>query len=208
VIPRLCFMSDGPRSTGGRPLLDVIEALARGGVELVVLREPSWTGAEWTEAARRLEPARARGLRVVASRRLDVARALGLDGVHLGREAVAVGEARAFLGSHALVGYSAHDGAEARRAAAEGANYVMLSPIYRTESKPGTPARGCSWLRQMRADLPIPALALGGVTPDRVPEVLAAGASGVAAAAALGAAPDPEAAAREFRRALADELGR
>jgi thiamine-phosphate pyrophosphorylase len=208
VNPRLCFTSDGPRSTGGRPLLDVIEALSRGGVELVVLREPGWSGTEWTEAARRLEPARSRGLRVVASRRLDVARALGLDGVHLGREAVSVREARGFLGDDALVGYSAHDGDEARRAAAEGASYVMLSPIYETGSKPGAAARGCDWLRSACAGLSIPALALGGITAARVAEVLAAGASGVAAAAALGAAPDPEAAAREFERALADEAGR
>ncbi|MEX2206934.1 MAG: thiamine phosphate synthase [Myxococcota bacterium] len=201
-------MSDGPRSTGGRPLLDVIEGLARGGVELVVLREPGWTGTEWTEAARRLAPWRARGLRVVSSRRLDVASALELDGVHLGRDAVPVNEARGFLGEHALVGYSAHDRDEARRAAAEGASYVMLSPIYQTESKPGEPARGCSWLRNACADLPIPAFALGGVTAKQVPELLAAGASGVAAAAALGAAPDPVAAAREFRHALADEAWR
>jgi thiamine-phosphate pyrophosphorylase len=208
VNPRLCFLSDGPRSTGGRPLLDVIEGLARGGVELVVLRERGWTGREWTEASRRLAPWRARGLRVVASRRLDVARALELDGVHLGRESVPVREARGFLGEHALLGYSAHDGSEARRAAAEGASYVMLSPIYETESKPGHPARGCIWLRNACAELPIPAFALGGVTAKQVPELLAAGASGVAAVAALGAAPDPEAAAAEFRRALADEAWR
>lgn len=208
MIPRLCFMSDGPRGTGGRPLLDVIEALWRGGVELVVLRERDWTGTLWTEAARRLEPARRQGLRVIASRRLDVARALGLDGVQLGRDAVAVREARAFLGPEALVGYSAHDGDEARRAAAEGASYVMLSPIYDTDSKPGATARGIDWLREASADLPIPAFALGGLTPSRVSEVLAAGASGVAAVSALGAAPDPEIAAREFRRAFADQAGR
>ncbi len=201
-------MSDGPRGTRGRPLLDVIEALARGGVELVVLRERDWTGAEWTAAARRLEPVRARGLRVVASRRLDVARALDLDGVHLGMESVSVREAREFLGRDALVGYSAHDGDEARRAAAEGASYVMLSPIYDTDSKPLVPARGRDWLRQASASLPIPALALGGITAARVAAVLAAGAYGVAAVGALGAADDPEAAAREFRRALADEAGR
>lgn len=208
MIPQLCFMSDGARGTGGRPLLDVIEALARGGVELVVLREREWTGARWTDAARRLEPARARGLRVVASRRLDVARALGLDGVHLGREAVPVREARDFLGPAALIGYSAHDGAEARRAAADGASYVTLSPIYATDSKPGSPGRGPDWLRAETRDLPVPALALGGLTAARTREVLAAGAFGVAAVGALGAAPDPEAAAREFRRALADEEGR
>ena len=208
MIPRLCFMSDGPRGSAGRPLLDVIEALARGGVELVVLRERDWTGAQWSEAARRLEPARRRGLRVVASRRLDVARALGLDGVQLGLDAVPVREARAFLGPEALVGYSAHDGGEARRAAAEGASYVMLSPVYQTMSKPGAKARGCDWLRKASEALPVPAFALGGVTPARVREILAAGASGAAAVEALGAAPDPEAAAREFRRALDLEVAR
>ena len=205
---RLCFMSDGPRSTGGRPLLDVVEALARGGVELVVLREAAWTGREWSEAARQLAPARARGLRLVASRRLDVARALDLDGVHLGAEAVPVREARAFLGSGKLVGYSAHEAAEAERADAEGASYVMLSPIYETDSKPGAAPRGCAWLREATRALRVPAFALGGVTAERVAELCAAGASGVAAAAALGAAPDPEAAAREFGRALADEGAR
>ena len=84
----------------------------------------------------------------------------------------------------------------------------MLSPIYDTDSKPLAAARGCEWLRQTSAALPVPVLALGGLTVTRVAEVLAAGAFGVAAVAALGAAPDPEAAAREFRRALADEASR
>lgn len=201
-------MSDGPRSSAGRPLLEVIEALARGGVELVVLRERSWSGAEWTEAARRLVPLRARGLRVVASRRLDCARALGLDGVHLGAEAVPVAEARAFLGGGALIGYSAHRADEARAAAAAGASYVTLSPVFATDSKPGTPPRGVDWLREAARGLPLPVLALGGLSAARVAEVRAAGAHGVAAVAALGGAPDPEAAAREFRRALADEGAR
>ncbi len=198
-------MSDGARGSAGRPVLDVIEALARGGVELVVLRQREWSGAEWSEASRRLAPLRARGLRVVASRRLDVVRALGLDGVQLGREAIPVREARAFLGAEALIGYSAHDGAEARRAAADGASYTTLSPIYPTESKPGARGRGCGWLAAELAACPIPVLALGGITAGRVAEVRAAGAFGVAAIGALGGAPDPEAAAREFRRALADE---
>jgi len=201
-------MSDGVRGTAGRPLLDVIEALARGGVELVVLRQRDWSGAEWSEASRRLAPLRARGLRVVASRRLDVARACGFDGVHLGREAIPLREARAFLGREALIGYSAHDGDEARRAAADGASYVTLSPIFATESKPGAAGRGCDWLSASVANLPVPALALGGLCAGRVAEVRAAGAYGVAAVGALGAARDPEVAAREFRRALADETGR
>lgn len=205
MIPRLCYWSDGERGRAGRDQIEVIERLARGGVELVVLRERDWSAVRWSDCAARLAQPRAAGLRVLASRRLDLARALGLDGVHLGAEAVPVREARAFLGPHALIGYSAHDAAEARRAAADGASYVTLSPIFPTSSKPDAAPRGCAWLRSAVESLAIPALALGGVTPARVAEVRAAGAWGIVAISALGGAPDPEAAAREFRRALADE---
>jgi thiamine-phosphate pyrophosphorylase len=205
LIPRLSYWTDGERGRAGRDQIEVIERLARGGVELVVLRERDWSATEWSDCAARLAKPRAEGLRVLASRRLDLARALGLDGVQLGAEAIPVAEARAFLGPHALVGYSAHDAAEARSAAAAGASYVTLSPIFATSSKPDAPARGCAWLRSAVESLEIPVLALGGVTPARVAELRAAGAWGVVAVSALGAAPDPEAAAREFRRALADE---
>jgi len=205
LIPRLGYWTDGARGRGGRDQVEVIERLARGGVELVVLRERDWSGAEWTACAERLAPLRRAGLRVLASRRLDAALALGLDGVHLGAESVPVAEARALLGPAALVGYSAHEPDEARRAAAD---YATLSPIFATDSKPDRPPRGCAWLAKAVAEVPIPVLALGGVTAGRVPELRAAGAFGAVAIAALGAAPDPEAAAREFRRAFADERGR
>jgi thiamine-phosphate pyrophosphorylase len=208
LIPRLGYWTDGARGSGGRDPVEVIERLARGGVELVVLREREWSGAAWAECAARLSKLRSGGLRVLAGRRLDVAQALGLDGVHLGAESVPVAQARAFLGPGALIGYSAHEPAEARRAAEDGASYVTLSPIYPTASKPEREPRGCAWLALAVRELPIPVLALGGVTPANVPELRAAGAHGVVAISALGAAPDPEAAAREFRRALADERER
>lgn len=207
-IPRLCYWTDGARGRGGRDQLDVIERLARGGVEAVVVRERDWSIPEWRGCVERLAPLRARGLRLLAGRRLDLCRALGLDGVHLGADALPVADARAFLGPDALVGYSAHDPDEARAAAKAGASYVSLSPIYPTDSKPDAPARGAAWLARGVAGLTVPVLALGGVTPERVAELRAAGASGVVAIAALGAAADPEAAAREFRRALADEKAR
>jgi thiamine-phosphate pyrophosphorylase len=205
LIPRLGYWTDGPRGRAGRDQCQLIERLARGGVEFVVLREKDWSVHEWSDCAARLQKARAGGLRVLASRRLDLVRALGLDGVHLGAESVPVAMARAFLGPRALVGYSAHERAEAERAAADGASYVTLSPIFPTGSKPGAEARGCAWLREASAGLAVPVLALGGVTVGRVAELRRAGAHGVVAIEALGAAPDPEAAAREFRRALADE---
>jgi thiamine-phosphate pyrophosphorylase len=191
-------MTDGIRGTAGRAQLDVIAAAFEGGARLVVIRERDWDAAQFRDLRDALAPQRARGLRLLASRRLDLARALALDGVQLGADAVAVREARAWLGPAACIGYSAHSGEEAERAAAEGASFVTLSPIFATQSKPGEPARGCAWLAAALRGLTVPALALGGVTPARVPEVLAAGAWGVAAVSAIGAARDPERAAREF----------
>ncbi len=205
MIPRLWYISDGARGTAGRPLAEVIEAAVAGGVEGVILRERDRPDHELAGLLERLLPLRRRGVRLLVSRRLDLARAWGLDGVQLAADAVEPAQARAWLGPGALIGYSAHSGKEARRAAEEGASYVTLSPIYPTGSKPGAPGHGPGWLAQASKDLPVPVLALGGVTAARVPEVLAAGAWGVAAVAAIGAAADVERAALEFRTALAQK---
>jgi len=203
VIPRLCYMTDGERGTAGRAQLDVISAACRGGTGLVVIRERHWEAREFRALRDAVAPLRARGLLLLVSRRLDLARALALDGVQLGADAVPVREARAWLGPAACIGYSAHSGEEAARAAADGASFVTLSPIFATSSKPEAAPRGCTWLAAALRGLAVPALALGGVTPARAPEVLAAGAWGVAAVSAIGAAPDPERAAREFCTVLA-----
>ena len=217
-IPRLWYITDGQRGTAGRPLIQVIEQAAAGGVEAVVLRRVSDAapaGAETSDAAlrglvARLAPLRAQGLRVLVSRRVDVALALaddpGIDGVHLARDALPIDRVRALLdatcGRRMWVGYSAHDAAEAVSAARAGADYVTLSPIFATDSKPGAPPRGLAWLAEATAVIPVPVIALGGVTPGRTRGILRAGAAGVAAVAALGATHDIAEAARDFRSQL------
>ncbi len=205
MIPRVCYITDGKRGTGGRRQADVIEAAFRGGLRMLIVRLRQASGERWSELLEPILPLRDRGLRVLASRRLDVARAFDLDGVHLAADSVSVRQARAWLGADALVGYSAHDAEEARRVAREGASYVTLSPIYPTESKPGARGRGCVWLEEATRGLEIPALALGGITPDRTAETHSAGAWGVAAVSAIGAAVEPEAAVRAFEKALTED---
>ncbi len=204
MIPRLLHITDGPRGTGGRRLAEVLAHAFDGGLEAVVLRERALEDEELSDLIDSLEPLRARGLRVLVSRRLDVARAHALDGVQLAADAVPLAEARAWLGPEAWLGYSAHSGAEARRAEEFGADYVTLSPIYSTGSKPGMSGRGTAWLAGELQGLRIPVLALGGITPERVPEVLASGAWGVAAVAAIGAVPDVAGAARQFQKKLTE----
>ncbi len=172
---------------------------------MVVLRMRDASGEHWSRLLDAIEPLRAEGLHVLASRRLDIARAWDLDGVHLAADSVPVEVARRWLPDSAWIGYSAHCAKEAQRVAAQGASYVTVSPIYPTKSKPGARARGQSWLNEVTSGLDIPVLALGGITAERVPEMLSAGASGVAAVSAIGAAPEPETAARSFSMALTED---
>jgi len=202
VIPRLLYITDGARGSAGRTIPEIIERAVEGGLEAVLLREFSLGDVELGQLIAGLEPLRARGLRVLVSRRLDLARSFGLDGVQLAADAVAVEEARSWLGADPWIGYSAHSGEEAARVAAAGANYVTLSPVYATESKPGAAGRGISWLSESIQGLGIPVLALGGVTAAQTEEILRAGAWGVAAVSAIGAAPNVAEAVRLFREAI------
>lgn len=106
-----------------------------------------------------------------------------------------------------LIGYSAHEIAEAQQVAQEGAHYVMLSPIYDTPSKRGIlEPRGPAWLELARRSLgEFPIVALGGIDETNAREVVRAGADGIAVIRAIMAAPDPEIAARQLREQV--ELG-
>ena len=203
MIPRLWYVTDGVRGTAGRAQAWVIEQAFRGGAGAVLLREPARSGRSWQQLLEQLRPARRSGLRVVASRRLDLARALELDGVHLAADAVPVRDARAWLGSGRWIGYSAHSIEEAARAVDEGADYVTLSPIHATASKPSARPLGLDTLARAAAQVPAPVLALGGVTPDRTRGILEAGAWGLAVVSAIGGAADVAGAAHAFTESLA-----
>jgi thiamine-phosphate pyrophosphorylase len=204
VIPRLFYITDSQRGSGGRDLREVVEQAQRGGVDAVIVRERALSSAALGELLLQLTPLRSSGLRVLVSRRCDMVRAFELDGVQLARDAVSVATARTWLGPDCTIGYSAHTAPEARQAARDGADYVTLSPIFATGSKPGAPGQGLAWLREALVGLQIPALALGGVTAERTREILGAGAWGVAAVSAIGAACDIRGAAAEFRRAITE----
>jgi thiamine-phosphate pyrophosphorylase len=172
----------------------VAEAVFAAGGRWFLLREKDLTPAESLALVRRLlAVARPTGATVMISADVEAARVSGAAGVHVpGNGDVAA--ARAALGAGALIGYSAHDLAAAGAAARAGADYVTLSPIFASPGKPGYgPTLGLEALRAA-ARLPVPVLALGGVTAETVAGCLAAGATGVAVMGAVMGAADPRAA--------------
>lgn len=165
------------------------------GTAAVHLREKDLGGRDLLSLARALAAVcRARGQRLLVNDRLDVAWAAGADGVHLPAAGVPPADARRLLGPAALVGVSCHSPADVARARDGGASFAFLSPIYDTPSKRAYgPPIGLEALRAA-ARLGLPLVALGGVTPERVPELRAAGARGVAAIRAWLEGADPSAA--------------
>lgn len=131
--------------------------------------------------------------------RVDVAAAAGAAGVQLGRDDLTPAEARRVLGPawRGWIGRSVHSVAEARAAAAAGADFLLLGNVYPSASHPGRPGLGAAIVAEAAAG-GCPVVAIGGVTPANAAELRAAGAWGVAAITALWEAPDPAAAALDL----------
>jgi thiamine-phosphate pyrophosphorylase len=133
--------------------------------------------------------------------RVDVVLATGADGVHLPADGLPVDAARALLGARATIGRSLHAAAEIPSAA--GADVLVFGPVYDTPSKRVFgPPQGVAKLAEVALASPVPVLAVGGVTPERVVELRRAGACGVAVIGAILDADDPGGVVRQFCDAL------
>ncbi len=179
--------------------------LAAGGRDVALhLRGPHMGGRSLLELAEPLARAADRnGALFVVNDRVDVALAAGAGGVQLGRRSMLAADARSLLGDGPLVGVSVGSTAETWDAAEGGADFVVAGSVYATATHPGREGMGTRGLRGIAA-LGIPTVAIGGITPERVAEVRAAGARGVAAIRAVWEADDPARAVARFLEAWKD----
>jgi thiamine-phosphate pyrophosphorylase len=187
-------------------LLDVALSRAerRAARVAVQLREKDLQGGALFALARELRAVtRDHGARLLVNDRLDVALAAEADGVHLPANGLPADAARRLLAAVGLIGVSTHSAAEVAAAKVKGADFVLLGPIYDTLSKRryGAPL-GLTPLASAAAAAGLPVFAIGGITPERVAEVRAAGAHGVACVGAVMSAADPAAAVDAILDAL------
>ncbi len=181
------------------PLPALAAAVFEGGGRWLLLRDKDLAQAERVALARLvIDIAAPHGAKVLMSGDVEAAVEAGAAGVHLPRDGDP-GAARAKLGTAALIGISAHDLGETERAAATGADYATLSPIFASPSKPGYgPALGLEVLTEAAAAVGLPVLGFGGVTAVQVRDCLKAGAAGVAVMGEVMRAEDPAALVRAF----------
>lgn len=201
---RLYLITD--RLAAARAPVDIVEECLGAGLRAVQLREKDLEVRPLLAMAAGLrEATRRHRARLLINDRADVALASGADGVQRTHASLPVSALRAVGPVGFLIGASAHSTAEAREAAEQGADFVVFGPVYDTPSKRRYgPPQGLAALETAAAAVSCPVLAVGGITPARVPEVLATGAAGVAVIGAVYAAARPA----DATKAFLDVLGR
>ena len=199
-LPRVHAVTD--ERIARRPDLDRLTArLSQADGTLAVhARGRALSGLEHYDLAVRL--AAHPRLRLFVNDRVDVALATDAAGVHLPEGGLPVEAVRRVGGRRAWwIGRSVHSVPQARAAQAEGADYLLVGPVFTTATHPGAAPLDGDAIRAVAA-LGLPVIAIGGVTPERARDLGRAGVYGIAAIRALWDVPDPAAAARAFLEAL------
>jgi len=203
----LYAITDSTLLADGR-LLPYAEAALRGGVRLLQYRDKSGNAATRLREAEALrELCERHGATLIINDDVELAARLGV-GLHLGQEDGSLAAARALLGGGVIIGATCHARPElAAQARDEGASYVAFGRFFNSSTKPGAPAATLEMLEQARRHIDLPIVAIGGVTLDNAPQLIASGASLIAVVHALFAADstsEVERRARAFSALFAD----
>ncbi len=156
--------------------------IMNGGAHVMQLRGKGLGSADMLRGARIIKPlAMARNVTFIINDHVDIAIMSNADGVHLGTSDTGIKEARDMLGYRGIIGLSTHNMDEARRAAEAGADYISFGPIFPTSTKrdADTP-KGIEALSKLVSSVDVPVVAIGGITEERLEEVLGTGVEAVA----------------------------
>jgi thiamine-phosphate pyrophosphorylase len=198
------FLVTDRHQTNGRPLVPLLQQVLAVGMPVIQLRERDLSARELMTLAREVQAVTdSRRSQLLINDRIDVALALKGVGVHLRSNSLPVSAARQLLGPRRLLGISVHTVDEGLLAQSQGADYIILGPVYETPSKKmfGQPL-GIHTLEKACGLVRIPIIGIGGVTAARAREMRCAGAFGAAVITAILGAADVESATRELLDAV------
>lgn len=200
AFPRGLYVVTDAALTPGDALTAAVAAALAGGATAVQYRDKG------TDAARRLREASAlrelcavHGATFIVNDDVELAARAGAHGVHVGEDDAGIAEARARLGAGAIVGASCYDSlARAEDAQADGADYVAFGSFYPSATKPHARRATLELLKQAKARITVPIVAIGGITPENGAPLVAAGAHALAVVSGVFAATYPRASARRY----------
>ncbi|WP_077616735.1 thiamine phosphate synthase [Caenibacillus caldisaponilyticus] len=178
------------------------------GVTVLQLREKSLPSRRLYELARELKALAAEfGVPFIVNDRLDIALAVDADGLHVGQDDLPTSVARRLLGPDKILGVSAATIAEAADAVRDGADYLGVGSVFPTRSKGDAEVIGLDRLTEIKSAVPVPVVAIGGITQENAGSVLERGADGLAVISAVLSASDPAEAAAALAVAVKSSKG-
>ena len=176
---------------GGHEPVALARIMLDAGASVMQLRLKDAPGRELLAAARAIAAiCRERGAMLIVDDRADIAMLAGAAGVHLGHEDLPLEAARRLVGRNMIIGISTHSADQAVAAERGGADYVGFGPLFPGGLRNNTAGNGLGMLREVRAAVSVPIVAIGGITEATVPEALAAGADACAIITDVVRAPD------------------
>lgn len=182
---RLYLVTDR-KLVGSKDFYQSIEQAILGGVTFLQLREKALSSREFFNTAKKVsEIAKHFNIPYVINDRLDIALAVDADGLHVGQEDLPVETARKILGPHKIIGVSASTVEEAVKAEKGGADYLGVGAIFATGTKDNAKSVSIELLRQIKASVSIPVVAIGGINETNVKMVMNAGVDGVSVVSAI-----------------------
>jgi len=183
VFQGFCLITD--RKSGGRTAEEMVRTALDSGVRWIQYREKEKTRKEiYREALKLRDMAQQFGALFIVNDHADIALAVEADGVHLGQDDLPLREARRIMGDR-IIGISTHSLPEAIAAEEGGADYIGFGPVFPTVTKDAGAPKGVAMLREIKRQVSIPVVAIGGISLENLPEVLASGADAVAVVSAI-----------------------
>jgi len=188
---------------GPKDLAATVEEAIRGGATLVQIREKNLSTLEFYQLALVIKDiTQKHGIPFIVNDRVDIALAVNADGVHIGQEDMPLSVTRKLLGPSKMIGVSVATLEQALAAQHGGADYLGIGAVFPTMTKDDADSVSLEDLRQIKLEIKLPVVAIGGINKNNIRNVMATGVDGAAVVSAIIACSDPYEAACNLRHVM------
>ena len=188
------------RNTTDEEFLNIIEEAIKGGTTIVQLREKTASTKEFYQLALKVKEITSKyDVSLLINDRIDIALAVDSDGVHIGQDDMPAGIARKIIGKDKILGVSASTVAEAKKAEADGADYIGSGAVFPTATKDDADSVSKLQLKEIVHSIDIPVVAIGGITLENADTLKDTGIAGFSVVSAIMSADNPREASQKLK---------
>ncbi|MDO5820336.1 MAG: thiamine phosphate synthase [Methanobrevibacter sp.] len=199
-IDYTCYLVTDHKDKTNEEILNIIEEALKGGTSIVQIREKTASTKDFYELALKVkEITNKYDVPLLINDRLDIAIAIDADGVHIGQDDMPARKAREILGEEKIIGVSASTIEEAKKAEADGADYIGTGAVFPTATKDDAPSITKDDLNEITSSISIPTVAIGGITLENAHELKDTGIAGFSVVSAIMSAENPKEASEKLR---------